>query len=212
MSSSFSMVIDDFHNGQMVPLGPEARAGMPTLPYVDGNFWVITSKWPVSTDPPSATIATHPWARRPERRANSRPPALVREPRRAAGHPAAGRLAPARPQATEYDASLRPYRRPRDGGGGGTNRCGYRTSIGRSCSHRSCFNQARARKLCGTTSKIAVSGRHVVGRQVRGLRPADQHRMAEPHQRSPAVAPRAVCWQSEQQCANVRSGTQTTSA
>ena len=77
MSSSFSMVIDDFHNGQMVPLGPEARAGMPTLPYVDGNSWVITGKRPVSTDPPSATLATHPWARRPERRANSRPPALL---------------------------------------------------------------------------------------------------------------------------------------
>ena len=38
------MVIDDFHNGQMVPLGPEARAGMPTLPYVDGNSWVIIGK------------------------------------------------------------------------------------------------------------------------------------------------------------------------
>ena len=71
------MVIDDFHNCRMVPLEPEARAGMPTLPYVDGNSWVITGKRPVSTDPPSATVAAHPWARRPERWANSRPPALV---------------------------------------------------------------------------------------------------------------------------------------
>ena len=71
------MVIGDFHNGQMVPLGPEARAGMPALPYVDGNSWVITGKRPVGTDPPSTTVATHPWARRPERRAISRPPALV---------------------------------------------------------------------------------------------------------------------------------------
>ena len=72
------MLIDDFHNGQAVPLVPIARAGMPTLPYVEGNSWVITGKRPVSTNPPSATLAAHPWARRPERWANSRPLAHVR--------------------------------------------------------------------------------------------------------------------------------------
>ena len=61
MSSSFSMLIDDFHNGPAVPLVPVARAGMPTLPYVEGNSWVITGNRPVSTDPPSATVAAHPW-------------------------------------------------------------------------------------------------------------------------------------------------------
>ena len=71
------MLIDDFHNDQAVPLVPVARAGMSTLPYVEDNSWVITGKRPVSTDPPSATLAAHPWARRPERWANSRSTALV---------------------------------------------------------------------------------------------------------------------------------------
>ena len=71
------MLIDDFHSGQAVPLVLVARAGMPTLPYVEGNSWVITDKRLISTDPPSATVAAHPWARRPERWANSRPLPLV---------------------------------------------------------------------------------------------------------------------------------------
>ena len=35
MSSSFSMVVDDFHTGRAVPLGPEARAGLPKPPHVE---------------------------------------------------------------------------------------------------------------------------------------------------------------------------------
>ena len=50
------MVVDDFHTGRAVPLRPEARAGLPKPPQVDGNSWVITY-------PPSAAVAARPWRR-----------------------------------------------------------------------------------------------------------------------------------------------------
>ena len=53
---------------------------------------------------------------RHRRRAPARPTPFVREPRRAAGHPVAGRFPPARPQAAEHDAALCPRGRPGDRG------------------------------------------------------------------------------------------------
>ena len=111
-------------------LNTPARAVIERQPRMDSPF-VFPAARPgarVFTQPAALVLGAQ--ASRDRGCSPARSASYVCQPRRAAGHPVAGRLAPARPQAAEHDAALRPCRRPRDRDGSGTHRCGHRARVG----------------------------------------------------------------------------------